>query len=267
MINFVLLQNTIEKEVRNKGIIFLFIFSVLSLYIGNILAVSVKEFVNESNLSSVIANSTQLIIVNVVSLITLIVSIMVGVNSVRSDMSLRILPQILGFSISRASYLLSRVLGSWLISLVFFSLTMLTGIIILKMSGSIVVDNYSLIASYLIYAITFLVVILVATFFSIYLNKIGSFILTIVFYFSSKFSYLSYQNTGFDNMQMSGSKIYNMLFHYFMPRIGELNFFADNFISGKTFESQDLLLALVHFLITFSAWFLVLCTLFNRKEI
>lgn len=267
MINLVLLKNTIEKEVRNKGVIFLFIFSVLSLYVGNLLAVSVKEYINESNLTALISNSTQLIIINVISLITLIVSIIVGVNCVRSDISLRILPQILGFSISRSSYLLSRVFGSWLISLVFFTLTMICGIVILKFSGSIVVDNFSLIASYLIYALTFLIVIFMSTFISIYLNKIGAFILTIVLYFSSKVSYFNYQNIGFDNMEMSGLKIYNMFFHYFVPRIGELNFFADNFISGKTFESGDLVVALVHFVITLTAWFFILSTLFNKKEI
>lgn len=267
MINLVLLKNTIEKEIRNKGVIFLFIFSILSLYIGNLLAVTVKEYVNESNLTAIISNSTQLIIVNVISLITLVVSIIVGVNCVRSDMSLRILPQIMGFSISRSSYLLSRILGSWLISLVFFSLTMISGIVLLKFSDSIAVDNFSLIASYLIYSLTFLIVTFVATFISIYLNKIGAFILTIVFYFSSTVSYFNYQNIGFDNMEMSGLKIYNMLFHYFVPRIGELNFFADHFISGKTFESQSLVLALVHYGITLSAWFLVLSTLFKKKEI
>lgn len=267
MFNSTIFINTIHKEIRNKGVIFLFIFSILSLYIGNLLAVSVKQYVDESNLTALISNSTQLIIINVVSLITLIVSIIVGINSVRSDISLRILPQILGFSISRGNYLLSRVLGAWFISIIFFTLTMISGLIILKFSGSIVVDIFALVSSYLMYALMFLSINLFAIFISIYLNKIGSFILMFVFYFTSKISFFNYKDIGFDKMDFSILKLVSMIFHYLMPRIGELNFYADNFLNGKTFASSDLMFSLLHFSITCSVWFFILRFLFSRKEI
>lgn len=267
MLNLTLLTNTVDKEIRNKGVIFLFVFTIFSLYLGNMLAVSVKEYVDESNLSTLIANSSQLIILNVVSLITLVVSIIVGINSIRSDISLRILPQILGFSLKRSTYLSSRILGAWFISLVFFTISMIVGVLILKFSGSIVIDIYALLSTYVIYALSFLITTFFAAFVSIYLNKIGSFIFTVAFYFASKASFYNYQSVGFENMEWSGIKILSMLFHYLVPRIGELNFFADNFMSGKTFEIKSLVMALIHFPLSLFIWFLILNYLFSKKEI
>lgn len=267
MINLTLVMNTIQKEIRNKGIIFLFIFSVISLYLGNVLAVAVKEYVDESNLNALISNSTQVIILSVVSMITMIVSIIVGTNAVKSDISLKILPQLLGFPIKRSQYLLSRIFGSWILAMTFFAVLLVIGVVILSFSNSIVFSVLDIFSTFLIYSLVYFVVIFIAIFFSLYLNKIAAFILSFVFFSFSKISYYNFSNIGFDKMEMSVMKVISMIFHYAFPRLGELNFIADALMTGKFPENFSITLALVHFVVTLGAWLFVFKYLFEKREV
>ncbi|EQC44066.1 ABC transporter permease [Bacteriovorax sp. Seq25_V] len=267
MLNYSLVQNTIQKEIRNKGVIFLFLMTLISLYLGHSLAVGVKEYVDEANMSALIANSTQAIIITFVSTISIFVSIIIGISAIRSDQSLRILPQILSFPISRLTYIMSRITGAWALSVIFYAITVTFGILILKFSGAMKVDFLSMLMTFGLMLLSLLTVTFVASFISVYLNKIASFILTIVFYLISKFSYYNFINGGFEKAEFSISKVLGLFAHYCLPRIGELNYFSEGYLSGKTFDSTSLVLALVHFFCVIIIWGYIFKFLFERREI
>ena len=267
MLNSSLVYNTIQKEIRNKGVIFLFFLTLISLYLGHSLAVGVKDYVDEANMSALIANSTQAIIITFVSTISIFVSIIIGISAIRSDQSLRVLPQILSFPISRLTYILSRITGAWILSAIFYTITVIFGILILKFSGAMKVDFLSMMMTFCLMLLSLLTITFVSTFLSVYINKIASFILTIVFYLVSKFSYYNYINGNFEKAEFSVSKVLGLFAHYFLPRIGELNYLSEGYLGGKTFEVSSLAFALLHFFCVIILWGYIFKFLFERREI
>lgn len=262
MLNPTLVTNTIQKEIRNKGIIFLFVFAIGFLFAGHKLAIMFNvNFGNEAT-SQFFTNTSQQIIVYFLTTCSNIVAIILASTIVRSDMSSRVLPQILSFPVTRFEYLFSRVFGAWVITIAFYLLCLIFGVGLLITSGSIELDFFSLISSFLIMSIELVAIILICTFISLYGNRLVSFIFSVVIYFLSG----AYTERLYEYDGVTLGKLVNYFMYYFTPRLGEMTKIAESFIAGKTFAASQLSVALLHFIATTSIWFFIMKTLFDKKE-
>jgi ABC-type transport system involved in multi-copper enzyme maturation permease subunit len=266
MLNVSLIKNSIDKEIRSKSVIFLFVFTLAFIYLGHMIASSVKEFVNESNLTMLISNSSQAVIVSFVSLCANLIAMIVASSVLRSDISSRIMPQILTMPISRAGYLFNRIVGAWLLVMLLYTISLVFGISILYFADSIKVEPLMLMGSYLFMALELLGLIFMSSFVSMYGNKIGTLVVTIVYYFSTRVAQYRFAQEGFNFSDLTVGKIYSGVIYYLTPRLGELAHISENYLSGKGFEFNQIAYALIHFLAIMIVWSVLYKILFDRKE-
>lgn len=267
MINKTLVLNTIQKEVRNKGVLVLFVFTVIFLYFGHRLAISVKEFVDESSLNTFISNSSQNVIIKFISICSNFVAITLSSTIFRSDIVSKIMPQILTFPISRFSYLLSRITGAWLLTMAYFIFSLILGVVILLTSNSIEINFFSIFNSFIYMSLQLLGLIFIASFISFYSNKIFTFILAFVYFAISKtsFHFLTFGEGMLSELTVG--KVINLFVYYCMPRIGELSYIAEQYIAGKAFEMSQIASALGHFAVVMTIWMIILKVIFEKKEV
>ncbi len=263
MISKTLLINTIQKEIRNKGVIFLFIFTILFILVGHKAAVTIKMSLNESNMNTIISNSSQTVIIYFISFCANFVAIILASTIFRSDISSRVLPQILSFPISRLSYIVSRITGAWLLSVAYFLFSLIFGMTILMTSESIQIDFLSIVGSFAFMSIELLGVILLGSFISFYGNRLMSFIITIVVYILSK----SYTQKLFEYESFSLGKMVNLFMYYCTPRLGEMSYISESYMAGKVFDISQIIMAVVHFTATTGVWLYIMKTLFDKREV
>ncbi len=261
-----LIKNTLHKEMRNKGIIFLFVFTIIFIFAGHLLAVAVKSFVDESNLTTFIANSSQGVIINFVSFSTSIVCSIIAASVVRSDLSSGVLSQVLSFPISRFKYVLSRVIGAWSLSYSFYLLSLIFGIILLAFSGNINIDLSSLLISSSLMTLQIFGLTVVGIFFSMFFNRLGAFLTTFGFYVISKIVFHSVAYEGISFTEMTVGKIFKYIIYFFTPRVAEISYIAEEFIYGKDIDYSSIVMGLSHFVVLVGIWLFLMKLLFEKRE-
>ena len=267
MINLTLVQNTIDKEVRNKSVISLLVLSIGLMIIAHFLAIGVKEWVNETNLNTLIANSSQNVILFFIALISNIVAVVIASSVFRSDFSSKIVAQILTFPISRFNYLISRILGAWILTILFYLICLSVGLLSFALSGSIKFDLFALFSSFVFMSAQLLALIIMSCFFSFFGNRIATFIVTFLYYLLAKVSFLHFNQEAFSFSDISFIKIVSAITYYLTPRVGELSFISDGFIAEKTFEAAQIGSAFLHFFTISILWIFVMKYFFDRREV
>lgn len=267
MLNKTLVINTIQKELRNKGVLFLFVFTLLFLYFGHRLAVTVKDFVDESSLNTFIANSSQSIIISFVSFCTNFIAIILAATIFRSDISTKILPQMLTFPVSRFTYLASRITGAWLLTLSFFFVSLILGIFILLSSGSIELDYIAIGASFVFMSFALFGTIFMCSFLSFYSNKIFTLIMSFVYLVIAKLSFYQIVVNPNPSAEFSVGKLIGLFVYYCTPRVGELSYVSEQYIGGKTFDLSQLAMVLIHFFAVIVIWSFIFKYVFERREV
>ena len=266
LMNKNLILNTIQKEYRNKGIITLFIFTIMFILAGYGLALAAKEFVIESNLDSFISNTSQGIILNFVAFSTNIVTIIISISSVKSDLQSGLINQLLTLPLSRFSYLISRIFGSWLLSLSFYIVSSVFGILLLLMSGNVNFDFLSYLLSIVFMALQILGMTVMGTVFSLYINKIGSFLFTMFFFVFSKVAYhsITYEGLSFNNFGIF--KVLKYFVHFLTPRVGELAHVSTMVIDGSELPLKEISFTTIHFLCLTVVWIFISKLIFEKRE-
>ncbi len=265
-LNYHLIKNTIEKEYRNKGIITLFIFTLLFILAGHGLAIAAKEFVIESNLNTFISDTSQGIILNFVSFATNIVTIFIAISAVKSDVDSSLINQVLSFPLTRFGYILNRVIGSCILSIAFYVISSVFGFILLALTGDIKFDFLNYILSIVFMSIQIFGMTITGILFSLYINKVGSFLFTFFFYVFSKVVYhnVVYNGLSFENLSIFS--VFKYFIHFLTPRVGELTYIAEQVISKSDFTIMSAGLSVLHFLVMCIIWLFIIKLIFNKRE-
>lgn len=266
MINKNIIINTIEKEYRNKGIITLFIFTILFILAGHALAIAAKEFVVESNLNSFIADTSQGIILSFVSFATNIVTIFIAISAIKSDVDSNLIGQVLSFPITRFGYVVNRVLGSCLLSISFYLISSIFGFILLSFSGSMKFDLANYLLSLFFMSLQILGMTVMGIIFSLYVNKIGSFIFTFFYYVFSKIVYHSVLYNGISFEEMGVFKVIQYAVHFLTPRVGELSYISEQVLGKSDFLLSTVTLSTLHFAGMTIVWLFVIKVIFEKRE-
>ncbi|MBF0206479.1 MAG: hypothetical protein HQK53_06285 [Oligoflexia bacterium] len=285
---WVLLVNTVQKEYYNRSLIFLFVFTLLVIYLDHRLfnflnnSFSLFSSLSPSPVSSPVVNlvKTKFSVFYVfVSIWSIIISIILGAGIVRSDMSMQVISQILSWPITRAEFLLGRIFGAWSMVLAYY-LLMSVFAVVLFAGDTFSSDGWTLLGmctylgrmglAFFYCSLVMIPIITLGVLLSLYFAKAWAGILTSIITalifnanhtFASKETFMEL----FDSLSSIGDYFY-LAMHYLLPRLGV---YLE--IGQKIFFSSELslgycLVQTVHFIFAYLLLLLLLIYFFRRKE-
>ena len=112
-----LVWNTLQKEIRSKTFVVTVILTISFLAMSYaILEIVKKEFFVESKIGLFVGmNQILWFYYGIINMWSIFLGIMFGLGCMKSDVAMGTIGQLLALPMSRRSYLLARILGSWLL--------------------------------------------------------------------------------------------------------------------------------------------------------
>lgn len=244
--------DTILKELRSKALLFIVIIATLcvllaNLAIGQLLSFSQVQMPDMANSAAGVLSIT----LKCLSVLGFFIATIFGINIIRSDYDNEIIYQYLSFPISRAGYFFSRVLGAWILVLAFYLYSYLLAMTAYSYTFQMLVFNMSYFYSFLFAALYLLIIIFIATFYSLFTNKIGALFLTIITYVTASGAYSQFHELKVSEMfsEVSVFKGIGLFFYWLFPRFSFLDqcasamLFDENFPINSWTDSAQILLS------------------------
>lgn len=256
--------DTLKKESRSKTLYFALAFSTISILIGY----SIIKMFTQNNVELAGANGTMAVnlMMSFLNIWSLIITVFFGVNSIQSDFQEKIIYQYLSFPISRTTYFLVRLFGTWSIVFGFYLYSYLLTFLLFSTVLKISFTSGHLISILLMGVYTFCYVI-ISFLASLFLEKLGSFISLIflaafISQANTSISYLSYKEyfTDFGVMKLVFS-----FFHLFFPHLGTLSDVSGAILKGVHLE-LNYPLEIIHFVLSTMLLFYVAERIVRKKD-
>lgn len=288
-----LIKNTIQKEYHNRTLIFLALATLFIIYVehktmgffgkgmGGPLSIASSMSAN-LNLISLKLNLFYIIISSWSGLMGAIL----GTNAVKSDIRMQVLPQILAWPISRGEYLIARIIGTTIIVLAYYLISIFFAALLFYSSSgegtTALPILINILQSILYSSLAVLVIVTWGILVSLFLPKIWSVISVLVIMgivgFSNEhfkdvavFSFLGNSSGTLEVGAWSDKlqSIYDyiqLLIHYLLPRLGVINSIAKSSLQS---ESAKLVLwpEWIHFIFSYLLLVLVVLKIFKKKDI
>jgi len=178
-----LIVNSFQREIRSKTFFIFCFFTLVVIGLFNLGLLFVQA--NLTGVGAILGNKTVLFFYAFVDFWSLFLAIVFGVNAIQSDSENMILPQILSHPVSRKEYLISRILGSWLMVLGYFILSVALAAIIFSISTDETIVTPEIMLAFFPSAAKLLVVVLFSMFVSMRMTKFVSMV-TMLFFFIPK---------------------------------------------------------------------------------
>lgn len=249
---WVLFLNTFQKEYRNKMMIFFVILTVLLIFgINSLLnfAVTLPGIIPHGTLG----DKKLFTFFYIINFWNILLSIIVGINCVRSDLKSGVIMQILSFPIKRAEYLFARILGASGIVLSYYFLAFFLGVVVFTFSSSGgVAFDFKMLLGLIPMAALVLSVVTFSVLFSLYFSKIQSLFAALI-----SMAFITHYNILFSDYplsitikELSPFKALALVFHFIFPRVGVFNNLSKDVILGNPFNF-NLLVEIPHFFLSY----------------
>lgn len=264
-----LLLNTLQKEFRSKTLLLVSIFTVVIIFlINSLLSYISTEFLSQMGAEGAAQGSAQALIF-IISKFTSLLAIVFGVNCIKSDIENNVAPLMLSFPVSRMEYILSRVLGSWFIVIIYYFVSVIIAQILLSTSVGSLIGGPHLLGAMFFSALSNLVIILVASFMGLYMPKIMAFMMTSFFSIlvTASNGYFKGKDWSAMTEEMNIFKGIGLGFHAIFPRIGNIDDIGRNILLKVDDTVLNIPMELGHYFVTLILFFTFFYMLFNRREI
>lgn len=230
-----LIVDTILKEIRSKTLIVILVLTTVATYFGHLI---VKYFTSEQELeglSVAVAGGTLASSFWLLNLIAFSIATIFGVSVLRSDIQTKIIYQYLTFPINRMEYFLSRVTGIWLLVLGYYLYSYILNLVLLSSAYGEFLFSMKYLLTFGVLAVYLLIVIFIAIFFSLLLNKIGTLFIVFLLGIISSASFNTFKNVSLlESVQDLGIiKIVGLIVYYLFPRISFLTDVSNSLIFGQ----------------------------------
>ncbi len=203
-----------------------------------------------------------------INLWNVLLSVIIGMNCLKSDINSGVILQILSFPIKRRYLLFSRILGSTAIVLAYYFLAFILAVIVFTFSTHEgVFFNFKMIlgliptGALIISTITFTVLL------SLYLSKIQSLFAGLV-----SMLFMAHYNVFFTGLNFSESlsevsffRIIGLITHFLFPRIGVFDELSKDLILGNALDI-NLWIEIPHFFLSYGLLVWICYTALNKKE-
>ena len=263
-----MIMDTINKEIRSKMLLFIFLFSTMIIFISHAL---IKVFftglaVDSSNPG---ASGPMLlsIMFSFVNFWSVIIAAIFGVSSIRSDFSQNIIYQYLAMPIKRSDYYFSRLFGTWIIVYAFYLYVYIASIIMFSAATHSWIAHSGHLLSAVMMGLFIFLCILISTLLSFFGNKMGAFLMVGMSWLCMTFSNATFRELEFSEYfkELSVMRFIGIIIHWCLPRLGNISEMANIFLFKREMK-MNLWIELPHFFIT-SILLLWLATyLIKRKD-
>ena len=249
--------NTIQKEYRSKTLVFLLILSFLLLSVLNM---------NSSNLDIIGEKLKFKIIYSIVDIWSFILAVILGVDCIGSDRNNNVLLQIMALPVNRWQYLLARIVGTWLIVILYYTATIVAACLMFSEDMESVGNIFGF--AFLINSLIIMAVIVISILYSFFLPKIFSVIctfITYIFTYSAKY-YFPVDFLWEDVFSDLGiMKLIGFFFYIFIPHLSSLNDIADQ-LTLDVDLTFNVAWELIHFFCSFLVLFFMGTWILKKKH-
>ena len=257
--------DTMLKEVRSKTLIFIFVATTIAIILGHVgIKLVTTQMGGDINLSGVNALSINFRILNSISFI---IAAVFGVSVFRSDFQNNIIYQYLSFPMSRTEYFFIRVIGTWFLVLAYYIYSYALSSILFSIAFKKIIFTPAHFYSFLVLCFYLLIVIFIATLFSLIMNKLGALFITFSTSLAAAASFGTFSTIPFNEyfQNMSIMKLIGLLFYFLFPRITFLGNISNSLMSGEP-AGLDVWAQCLHLAVISAAYIFLANYLVKRKD-
>ena len=265
-IHFLLIKNTLYKEYRNKTLLLLFLFTLLILWLDQTFFDFIfNQFFKAQNLNLIQYKLD--LFYYIISSWNILISALLGVSCVKSDRDEGVLEGLLSLPISRLSYVLSRIFGTWLIVIGYYVLSLLLAITVFSFDGlQGQFLGWPILSSLLMSSLPILIVITLSVFFSLHFSRVWALITTL--FLTGIISHANETFSGRFLEQISHIdgpyKAIIALIHSLIPHSGTFNTLSKE-LFGNHELTKSLTLELLHFSGSYALLIFAVMITFRQK--
>lgn len=175
--------DTIQKEMRSKTLITLFVLSTIGMYFAYqaLKAIGGSMDPNDGGATlSMLGNVSFNAMFWVNNFISMLVATILGTSAFRSDFKEKISYTLLTLPISRVEYFYTRVVGVWVMSMAYYIYTFILGSVFLSLLNKSMSFSWHYLIVLLFSSIVLFVVLNIASFMALYFNQLLAVFLSIV---------------------------------------------------------------------------------------
>ncbi|MBC7429185.1 MAG: hypothetical protein H7336_11270 [Bacteriovorax sp.] len=229
-----MILDTMLKEVRSKTLIFIFVATTIAIILGH---VGIKLVMSQLGGGEVTFSGINALSLNfrILNSISFVVAAVFGVSVFRSDFQNNIIYQYLSFPISRTEYFFIRVIGTWFLVLAYYIYSYVLSSVLFSMAFKKIIFTPAHFFSFLVLCLYLLIVIFIATLFSLMMNKIGALFITFATSLAAAAAFTTFSTIPYNEFfqNMSSLRIVGLFFYYFFPRITFLGNFSSSLLAGE----------------------------------
>lgn len=281
-----LLFNTFQKEWRNRGFIVLAVLTVLLIAlvtqgahwaIGK--ATSQAGTVKISDLEQM-AKTALSAFYMVISVYSGLLGALIGVNAVRTDYESRVISQILSFPIHRQDYLSSRILGAWLLVVLYYVAALVLAVLVFSARNQVMAFNWGLLVHLTLNSLSILFYVLMGVVFSLTLPKILGFVLSAMLGF---FAFVADKSLGGKPLgelftDVGFFKSIGLVFYFLFPHVGNVGNISDQLLGvqapslaqmvgqATSPEVYNLWFEAGHYVVVIALWWFLTALIFRRSN-
>ncbi|MBL8991997.1 MAG: ABC transporter permease subunit [Spirochaetia bacterium] len=288
-----LLLNTFQKEYRNKVLIFLSLLTIVVLFLLNAgLDFVARQAQTQSDAGDLVKFKLGYFY-SIIGIWSGLLAGLLGVNCVRSDFEHRMIAQILSFPIRRFEYLIARILGSWLLIVIYYLISIALALIYFSYQSKSFSFEWRILGALGVSSLSMLVYVVLGALLSLFMPKLLAFLTLLLTGLFMNISNWYYKYIAFSESfkELNFFKGIGLFFHNALPRVGVVNDLADlvqgptrvesyNFWKGTLFVKKTVLGAIStgdiaklnvwveagHFAITFAILAALLYLVFRRTD-
>lgn len=181
--------DTIQKEMRSKTLITLFVLSTIGMYFAYQALKAIGGSMDSSDggvSMSMLGNVSFNAMFWVNNFISMLVATILGTSAFRSDFKEKISYTLLTLPISRVEYFYTRVVGVWVMSMAYYVYTFILGSVFLSLLNKSMSFSWHYLIVLFFSGMVLLVVLNIASFIALYYNQLlATFLSVITFIFMS----------------------------------------------------------------------------------
>lgn len=262
-----MIKDTILKELRSKTLIFLFIATTIVILLCHSLLRMFFNNPDPANQIMVNGASSLSYMFMFINFWNIFVAAIFGISAVRSDFREKIIYQYLTFPITRTEYMFSRIFGAWILVFAYYLYAYLLSTVLFSIASHSFVFTAHHLLSILITSIYIFLVIFISFLFSLFLEKIGAFLLVLATVFIINLSNNAFKGLAFADYfkDIGFFKIIGLLAYTLLPRIKYVSDLANAVMLKEEFTLNYPLEAL-HLLVTTTVLILIASQLMKKKD-
>lgn len=270
-----LFVDTIQKEMRSKTLITLFVLSTIGMYFAYQVLKAIGGSMDSSDggvSMSMLGNVSFSAMFWVNNLISMLVATILGTSAFRSDFREKISYTLLTLPISRVEYFYTRVFGVWVMSMAYYVYTFILGSVFLSLLNKKMSFSWHYLIVLVFSGIILLIVLNIASFIALYFNQLMAVFLSFIIFTFISSAWTTY-TSGPRNELLNNFGFFDGIrgiFYFLFPHVDlykDLNsalLLAEN--KFELFSQMNWFFEIPHFILTVGLLFFVTKFYIEKKD-